>query len=121
MAKVCTQPCELLNNDGVALKIHPGDVCLIPLHSMHHDEEYYTQPEVFAPERFDEENGGTKKFKDMGVYLPFGDGPRICIGWLLRFTQKRYMHVNGNLKFFGLTCRYEIWLVPGKSRSCRGN
>lgn len=80
MAKVCTQPCEFTNNDGVSLQIEPGDICLISLHSMHHDEEFFPQPEEFMPERFAEENGGTKKYKDMGVYLPFGDGPRICLG-----------------------------------------
>lgn len=80
MAKICTQSCEFVNHDGVALKVQPGDVCLIPLHSIHHDKEYYPRPEDFIPERFDEDNGGLKKFKDMGVYMPFGDGPRICIG-----------------------------------------
>ncbi|XP_037820699.1 probable cytochrome P450 28d1 isoform X2 [Lucilia sericata] len=102
MAKVCTQPCELLNNDGVSLQLQPGDVCLIPLHSLHHDEEYYPQPEVFVPERFDEENGGTKKYKDMGVYLPFGDGPRICIGMKFGLSQAKAA-VAQVIKHFELT------------------
>lgn len=53
---------------------------MISLHSIHHDAEYYPQPEEFLPERFSQANGGTKKFKDMGIYMPFGDGPRICLG-----------------------------------------
>lgn len=44
------------------------------------DERFYDEPGKFKPERFSEENGGVKKYKDMGVYFPFGDGPRICLG-----------------------------------------
>lgn len=36
------------------------------------------------PERFNPEHGGVKVFKDRGVFLPFGDGPRICLG--MRFA-----------------------------------
>ncbi|KAM7349838.1 putative cytochrome P450 28d1 [Cochliomyia hominivorax] len=89
MAKVCTQTCEFINNDGVSLEIQPGDICLISQHSMHHDEEFFPQPEEFMPERFTEENGGTKNYKDMGVYLPFGDGPRICLGMKFALTQAK--------------------------------
>lgn len=35
---------------------------------------------MFNPERFDEEHGGVKSFRDKCVLLPFGDGPRICLG-----------------------------------------
>lgn len=41
--------------------------------------EYFQDPEEFIPERFNEELGGTKVYKDMGVFIPFGDGPRICL------------------------------------------
>uniref|UniRef100_A0A1B0CII3 Cytochrome n=1 Tax=Lutzomyia longipalpis TaxID=7200 RepID=A0A1B0CII3_LUTLO len=43
------------------------------------DPKYYPEPEEFRPERFssDISNGGNQK----GVtYMPFGDGPRACIG-----------------------------------------
>ncbi|XP_023294723.2 probable cytochrome P450 28d1 isoform X1 [Lucilia cuprina] len=102
MAKVCTQPCEFTNNDGVSLQIQPGDICLISLHSMHHDEEFFPQPEEFMPERFAEENGGTKKYKGMGVYLPFGDGPRICLGMKFALTQAKAAIVEV-IKHFELT------------------
>ncbi|XP_075154637.1 putative cytochrome P450 28d1 [Haematobia irritans] len=89
MAKLCTQPCTLENNNGVIHDVAPGDVCLISIHSMHHDEEYYAQPEEFLPERFAEEQGGVRKYKDMGVYLPFGDGPRICLGMTFGMAQAK--------------------------------
>lgn len=48
-------------------------------------EEYFHDPEDFIPERFNAEHGGTKVFKEKGVFIPFGDGPRICLG--MRFAQ----------------------------------
>jgi cytochrome P450 len=51
--------------------------------SIHFDfasSEFYPHPEKFIPERFNAECGGVKDFKDKGVLLPFGDGPRACLG-----------------------------------------
>lgn len=47
--------------------------------------EFFHDPEEFIPERFDAEHGGTKVFKEKGYFIPFGDGPRICLG--MRFAQ----------------------------------
>lgn len=44
---------------------------------MHRDPERYPNPEKFDPERFNDEN---KKNIDQYAYLPFGVGPRACIG-----------------------------------------
>lgn len=41
------------------------------------------------PERFDSEHGGLKAFKDKGVYLSFGDGPRICLGVRFALMQSK--------------------------------
>lgn len=46
--------------------------------------EFFHDPEAFLPERFDAEHGGVKAYKDRGVLVPFGDGPRICLG--MRFA-----------------------------------
>lgn len=47
---------------------------------MHYDEKLFKDPEQFKPERFDPQNIGTMKYN---VYLPFGVGPRACIGEFL--------------------------------------
>lgn len=47
----------------------------MPIYALHHDEKYFPNPEVLDPERFAEGKQIPK-----GAYLPFGDGPRICIG-----------------------------------------
>lgn len=46
--------------------------------------DFFHDPEDFLPERFNPEHGGIKAFKDRGVLVPFGDGPRICLG--MRFA-----------------------------------
>lgn len=51
---------------------------------IHYDSEYYPEPDVFNPERFDEE--ARRKIPQF-AYLPFGDGPRNCFGIIqLRFV-----------------------------------
>src|SRR5262249_53986080 len=41
------------------------------------DERFFDAPEEFRPERF--ANDGEKRFPRM-AYIPFGSGPRLCIG-----------------------------------------
>jgi cytochrome P450 family 6 len=59
------------------LVIEKGTKVLIPVHALHHDPEFYPDPQAFDPERFTPEE---KAKRPSGTYLPFGDGPRICIG-----------------------------------------
>nr|QBC73089.1 cytochrome P450 mono-oxygenase [Osmia bicornis] len=49
----------------------------IPLFSIHRDPEVYPYPDKFDPERFSED---AVKVRHPMHYLPFGDGPRNCIG-----------------------------------------
>lgn len=79
-SKKCTKPAQLTTLNGTKVDVEPETVVIIPSFSIHRDPEYYPEPEKFIPERFSEENGGTKKYQNAGVYMPFGDGPRTCPG-----------------------------------------
>ena len=49
----------------------------VPVYGIHRDPDIYFNPEIFDPERFTEEN---VKERHISHYLPFGAGPRNCIG-----------------------------------------
>ncbi|KAJ3621569.1 hypothetical protein MTP99_003686 [Tenebrio molitor] len=54
-----------------------GVSILVPVSGLHYDPDFYPDPYKYDPERFSEEN--RSKIKPY-TYLPFGDGPRNCIG-----------------------------------------
>ncbi|XP_008554599.3 probable cytochrome P450 6a13 [Microplitis demolitor] len=60
---------------GTNITLPAGTIVQIPIYSFHHDDRYYPSPETFDPERFNE----NEKRHPM-VHLPFGDGPKNCIG-----------------------------------------
>ena len=53
---------------------------MIPTYAFHHDPEFFPDPEKFDPERFSEEN--KHKINPL-AYMPFGAGPRNCIGKII--------------------------------------
>lgn len=74
--RVCTKPYKL-NVDGRSYQFNVGDVLWLPVLGIHRDEKYYPNPEKFDPDRFNETN---KANINPASYLPFGVGPRNCIG-----------------------------------------
>lgn len=59
------------------MEIEPKQLIAFPIHAIHMDEKYFPEPEKFDPERFSDDNKHDIK---PGTYLPFGIGPRNCIG-----------------------------------------
>ncbi len=57
--------------------VKKGEVVVIPIYSLHRDPRYFPEPERFDPDRFSAEQ---EKDIPKYAYLPFGGGPRVCIG-----------------------------------------
>lgn len=74
----CAKDYTLYDDDGTKLfEFKAGDHINIPISGLHLDDKFFPEPHKFIPERFSDEN------KDQLVpytYLPFGVGPRNCIG-----------------------------------------
>ncbi len=56
-------------------EVKPGDTVIIPIYALHRHHKLWSRPDSFYPERFESDN-----LIDRYAYLPFGDGPRVCIG-----------------------------------------
>ncbi|CAN7937496.1 unnamed protein product, partial [Ixodes hexagonus] len=69
----------VLGDTGI--KVPKGCVVVVPIYAMHYDPENFRDPFTFDPERFSEENVDSIR---PYTYLPFGAGPRNCIG--MRFA-----------------------------------
>ncbi|XP_063391522.1 cytochrome P450 6B2-like [Cydia fagiglandana] len=69
---------------GTDVTIDEGVNIAIPLQAIQTDPKYFKDPEKFIPERFDAKN---LQEIQKNTYLPFGDGPRACIGERLGLMQ----------------------------------
>lgn len=74
LVRKCVRDYKLPNSNYTIKK---GQLLRIPLLGIHRDAEYYPDPEKFDPERFSDEQ---KSKRHPIVFMPFGEGPRICIG-----------------------------------------
>lgn len=82
--RVCSKDYTYDNGDKLKFKIDKGTSLLLPIYSLHHDPNFFPEPNKFNPERFSEVNKGSIV---PGTYIPFGNGPRNCIG---KFESKKY-------------------------------
>jgi cytochrome P450 len=106
-------PVSLLGREAVK-DVEIGDyliprdcVVMISQWVMHRNGKYFDNAEVFQPERWLIEVDGRSLEKQLprGVYFPFGDGPRICIG-------KGFALMEAVLILASLAQRYRFELVP---------
>lgn len=89
-----------------AARVAPGDVVLIPIRAIQRRPDYWPEPEAFRPERFLGDGAG--RGKRVG-YLPFGAGPRVCIG-------NHFALVEAQLILATWAQRFRFRLLDGRAR-----
>ncbi|GAB0095986.1 hypothetical protein DMENIID0001_114300 [Sergentomyia squamirostris] len=85
LTKRCTKGCSLPLTEDQEIFIDTNTPLVIPVYCIQRDPEYYPHPDTFDPDRF--LDGNAKKLQNDGVFLPFGDGPRICMGMKFAMMQ----------------------------------
>ncbi|KMQ83374.1 cytochrome p450 9e2 [Lasius niger] len=96
--RLCTKSYELPPSQPgyKSVTVESNSVMMIFIYGLHRDPKYYPNPDKFDPERFSEEN------KDNIVpytYLPFGHGPRKCIGNRFALMETKILVVHLLQKF----------------------
>ncbi len=79
-----------------------GALFLMSIWAMQRDERLFPQPEAFQPERFAPER---EKTIPRYAYMPFGGGPRICIGNSFALMEARLILAT-------MTQRFDFRLKP---------
>lgn len=70
LARTAQVPDTLLGRE-----VRRGDTVILPVYALHRHHALWPDPDRFDPSRF-----ADARAIDRFAYLPFGDGPRICIG-----------------------------------------
>lgn len=78
--RICSKDYQYDDGEGLQCKIEEGSQLWVPIYGLHQDPKYFPNPTKFDPERFSDENKHTIQ---SGTFIPFGVGPRNCIGELL--------------------------------------
>ena len=80
-----------------------GTAVHLVIYAAHHDARWWPQPEAFVPERFSRAEGA---HLNKHAYMPFGAGPRVCVG-------KPFALMEGRLLIATIAQRYFLRPRPG--------
>jgi cytochrome P450 len=95
LGRAITQPCSIGHYTAPA-----GSILFVSQYLLHRDSRFFPEPLCFQPERF-LENSSMQRF----AYLPFGMGPRRCIG-------EGFAWMEGVLALATITRSWNIELLP---------
>ena len=84
-------------------RVRKNTIVTVNVIGMHRRAKYFADPEAFEPERF---LGEREKTIERYAYLPFGAGPRVCIG-------NHFALMEGQLLIAALAQRVRFELAPG--------
>jgi len=108
-------PFWMIDREAVAddragdIDIPRGSTVIVYVYGAHHAPRYWESPESFDPERFTKAND---KLRTPFTYLPFGGGPRGCIGG-------NYAMLQILMILSVLLRRYDFQLIPGQMIEAR--
>ena len=91
------------------IEIPRGSTVIVYVYGAHHAPRYWENPESFDPERFTNANN---KLRTPFTHLPFGGGPRGCIGG-------NYAMLQILMILSDLLRRYDFELIPGQTIEAR--
>jgi cytochrome P450 len=91
------------------IAIPRGSTVIVYVYGAHHASRYWESPEVFDPERFIKAN---EKLRTPFTHLPFGGGPRGCIG-------NHYAMMQILMILSTLLRKYDFELTPGQTIEAR--
>ncbi|KAJ9577526.1 hypothetical protein L9F63_005899 [Diploptera punctata] len=83
LTRECAQTTKLAGTD---LVVEKGTQIMLPVMALQRDPKHFPNPHKFDPERFGEEE---KKKRHPFSYIPFGEGPRLCIGMRFGLMQTK--------------------------------
>ncbi|WP_300515994.1 cytochrome P450 [Aliiroseovarius sp.] len=83
-------------------EIRTGDTVMLPIYALHRNRELWDNPDSFNPDRF-EDPRAIPPFQ----YLPFGTGPRVCIG--MSFAMQEAVIILSTL-----LARYRFEAIPDR-------
>jgi cytochrome P450 len=99
-----------LSDDSVGdLAISAGSTVVVFIYGAHHSPQYWENPESFDPQRFSKTN---EKLHTPFSWLPFGAGPRGCIGG-------NYAMLQILMILSVLLRKYDLRLEPGQTIEAR--
>ena len=93
LSRTATEPDMLRDRE-----VKPGDVMLLPFYALHRNECIWDEPNAFDPDRFADPKS---------VDLPFGAGPRVCLG--MDFGLQEAIIVLATL-----LARFRFTAIPGR-------
>ncbi|KAG5874550.1 hypothetical protein JTB14_026850 [Gonioctena quinquepunctata] len=86
LVKLCTEKYTYTPTDpqfkNISVTVEPGTPIILPVGGLHKDPKFFESPEEFIPERF-----ASKENYNRYTFLPFGEGPRECLGRRFGTTQ----------------------------------
>lgn len=85
--------------ENTNLVIPSGTVIIIPIYAIHRDAGIYPHPDLFDPNRFADDK--SEQQRHPMAFMPFGGGPRCCVGDRFGMLQARIALVTfiTNFKF----------------------